>query len=100
MKERILKLADGNIGALSFLNEFMGYFFGYTLERIEMLDLKGDELYMLWNDCCDRDSIKVLEIINRFNKGEFTKEYIHLHVKGLERGKKFEELEKKNINEV
>lgn len=92
-KERILKLVNGNIGALSFLDKLIDFLTNSTIETLEKMGITGSELYMLWNDCCDRDFTKVQEVINKFSNGEFTKEYIQKHIKNLGRGKKFEELE-------
>lgn len=94
-KDRILKLVNGNIGALSFLEQLIDFLTNSTIETLEKMDITGSELYMLWNDCCDRKFDKVQEIINRFNNGEFTKEYIHSHIENLGYGKKFDELEEK-----
>lgn len=59
-------LCEGNPGALS----FMGQAYAVDMFRAEdafqrMQDNKisGSKLYMLWNDCCDRDTKKALEIM-------------------------------------
>ena len=61
------EICEGNIGALTFL---MGAYdvdmFGAekAFQRMQDNNITGSKLYMLWNDCCDRDTEKALQIMN------------------------------------
>ena len=75
---------EGNIGALTFMCE--AYMKGSVaqamkaetaFERVINAGIKGTDLYILWNDCCNRDTNFTLEImINR------DIEDIKQHIKG------------------
>ncbi len=61
-----LNIADGNPGALAFAVE------AYDMNRetaeiafskMEKYGIKGCNLYMLWNDCCNRDTRLTIEVI-------------------------------------
>lgn len=60
-------ICEGNIGALDFL--MCAYdidLFGAekAFQRMQDNNITGSKLYMLWNDCCDRDTKKALHIMN------------------------------------
>lgn len=65
------ELCEGNPGALTFMitayNPGKDYVDLFKTEaafkRMEKAGIRGDKLYMLWNDCCDRDTEKTLEIM-------------------------------------
>lgn len=59
-------ICEGNPGALAFLLE------AYKMDsigaekafrRMYNNNITGDKLYMLWNDCCDRDTKKTIQIM-------------------------------------
>lgn len=59
-------ICEGNPGALAFLME------AYKMDSIGAEkafrcmynnNITGDKLYMLWNDCCDRDTKKTIQIM-------------------------------------
>lgn len=61
-----LEICEGNPGALSFL------MLAFKIEpaksevafyRMQANGICGDRLYMLWNDCCERDIEKTLKIM-------------------------------------
>ena len=61
-------IAEGNPGALAFIGEaYMkgGNHFKAEVGFARMRDngITGCKLYMLWNDCCDRDTDKAVEIM-------------------------------------
>lgn len=76
---RILKgygdiaVIEGNPGALTFYTEahdlcvYRGFILSFAAQKAfdRMLEngITGAKLYMLWNDCCDRDTEKALKII-------------------------------------
>lgn len=59
-------ICEGNIGALTFLMEAYDVdMFGAerAFQRMQDNNITGSRLYMLWNDCCDRDTKKALQIM-------------------------------------
>ena len=59
-------ICEGNIGALTFLMEAYDIdMFGAetAFQRMQNNNITGSKLYMLWNDCCDRDTEKALKIM-------------------------------------
>lgn len=59
-------ICEGNPGALTFLtlayksNPFKAE---QAFQRMQDNNIKGYKLYMLWNDCCDRDTDKAVRIM-------------------------------------
>lgn len=54
-----LDLCEGNIGALTFMMEAYSYnmFFAERgFKRMQDNNITGSKLYILWNDCCNRDT--------------------------------------------
>lgn len=54
-------ICEGNPGALTFLIDAYGIdIFGAErgFQRMQNNNITGSKLYMLWNDCCDRDTEK------------------------------------------
>lgn len=68
--------AEGNPGAMTFVMEAMlakdviSREMAYVgLQRMDALGIRGTKLYMLWNDCCNRDTEKtVIEMLYRGRK--------------------------------
>ena len=61
-----IDLSEGNPGALVFMldaHEKNPFAAEVAFERMNKFDIKGSKLYILWNDCCDRDTEKTLQII-------------------------------------
>lgn len=59
-------ITDGNPGALTFLIQaYKDDMFGAerAFQRMQDNDIIGSKLYMLWNDCCDRNTKKALSIM-------------------------------------
>lgn len=97
----ILKLSNGNIGAMTFLLELLEQFklnpnFPSTIPLlfsvIDQMKLHGSYLYMLWNDCCDRNTSKSLEIIQRYVDGTITDKDIEERILTVGYGKSFDDL--------
>lgn len=71
--EFVSQLAQGNPGAMAFTMELLtngddaSRDMAITaLKRMDAIGIRGSKLYMLWNDCCGRDSEKaVIEMLNR-----------------------------------
>ena len=64
-------LCEGNPVALTFMMQAysVAMFKAETaFQRMQDNGISGSKLYMLWNDCCNRDTAKAVEImINRGN---------------------------------
>ena len=59
-------LCEGNPGALTFMMDAYGkspFHAQRGFVRMEYYGIKGCQLYMLWNDCCDRDTEKAVDIM-------------------------------------
>lgn len=63
-------LSSGNPGALVFVMELLAVEDSTSrernitaLKRMDVLGIRGPKLYMLWNDCCDRDSEKTVNVM-------------------------------------
>lgn len=69
----ITDLSDGNPGALTFLmeafNEGVPEFFP-TVLKLDTAEIYGPEAYILWNDCCDRDIKKTIQMIKKLDVDE------------------------------
>ena len=65
-------LCCGNIGALTFMMEAFEIdpiSAAYALERgANEMDIIGDKMYMVWNDCCDRDTHLTLDVMKNCSK--------------------------------
>ena len=79
----ITKMSEGNPGATKVLAQLM---MRETLDGLgtillfDTIGLYGRRIYMLWNDCCDRDLERVLQIMEAFRSGKIIIESIHEHV--------------------
>ena len=59
-------ITEGNPGALSFLieaYEFNPLYAEGCFERMQQNEITGSKLYMLWNDCCNRNTEWALTIM-------------------------------------
>ena len=62
-----LDICEGNPGALTFIMsayEIDMFNAERAFQRMQDNNITGSKLYMLWNDCCDRDTKKALHIMN------------------------------------
>lgn len=60
-------ICENNIGCLTFLMEAYDKQLFYAergFQRMQDNNIKGSRLYMLWNDCCNRDTEKTLKVMN------------------------------------
>lgn len=75
LQDVITKLSEGNPGAINFLFEIIKHQGNNPIESfgefltIDSMHLYGSHLYMLWNDCCNRDVEKSLKIIKGYRLG-------------------------------
>lgn len=62
----LIRLADGNPGALTFIME-AGKMFDERADkgfkRMQAHNITGSKLYILWNDCCGRDTQKAIKVM-------------------------------------
>lgn len=96
--EIIIKLSEGNPGAMSFLFEIAkaknndpSQFLG-TFLVLDTIKLYGSYLYMLWNDCCERNLEKSLKVIELYQNGKVTDLDINERIKNVGYGKSFDDL--------
>ncbi len=102
----IIKLSEGNPGAMTTLFEIMKVKKNEeiscisTFLVIDTMELYGSHLYMLWNDCCNRDINETLNVINNYQLGKITNIDINERIKNVGYGKSFADLlEKSESNE-
>lgn len=103
MMDVLVEFSEGNPGALTVLMELLQHYkddpeFLITLMFLDNNEIYGSKLYMLWNDCCNRDINKTIETIKYLKDNNISKETIH---KNLDRGRAlpFEEFLKTTNND-
>ena len=83
-----IKYCDYNPGALQFFCELMDTKapeIGLTaLDRMYFYGLRGDKLYMIWNDCCDRNTEKTLNIMLNNSIDDINKHINYENGRGIE----------------
>ena len=94
VQETIVAYAGGNPGALTFLIELIkikdnDFFVDFM--TIDKMELYEDKLYMLWNDCCNRDMQKVISIFRLYRKGKIKQTDIEERIKNIGYGKSFDD---------
>ena len=79
IKEVLITMSDGNPGALTCMMTMLDSDPLALLDILvlDSLEIYGSKLYMLWNDCCDRDMAKLKKTIQYLNSGAISKEEIH-----------------------
>ena len=95
-RDMIIKMAEGNPGALTFLMEALNEDQMNMMNIIlsaDVLEIYGSKLYMLWNDACNREVSKVRDVFDAWITGALSKERIHENL-NQGRAKPFEELNK------
>ena len=66
IEDFIINLSDGNPGCLMFVTQAMSDDLDAAFaafQRAKVYDLKGSRLYMLWNDCCNRNTKLAVTIL-------------------------------------
>ena len=67
-------LCEGNTGALAFMMEaYMEHDLFRAergFQRMQDNGISGSRLYMLWNDCCDKDTKKAVDIMCEYSIGD------------------------------
>jgi hypothetical protein len=87
MMDIVTKMSEGNMGAITCLMEmikkddwYAGVHGVLMILNFDSMGLYGSKLYMLWNDCCDRDLIQLELVMRNWQMGELTKEEIHINL--------------------
>lgn len=100
----MMKMSEGNPGALTCLIEMAKKkdWYGEANEivmimSLDTMELYGLNLYMLWNDCCDRDLIKMELVLRNYQMGILSKEEIH---KNLNQGRGTPFINLKSLEEL
>ena len=76
--DMIIAMAEGNPGALSCLIELVKTNYGFLdLLVLDRMEVYGEKIYILWNDCCSRNMTVLKEYLRSFRRGEVSKEKIH-----------------------
>ena len=70
-------LADGNIGAVAFISDVLDRcvkekdeIAALALTRAKAFNIVGTKLYLLWNDCCDKDTDKAIRVLAENSKDD------------------------------
>ncbi len=84
----ILSVSKGNPGAATFCMEVMhsknsSEYAVAVLERMNYLDITGDKLYMIWNDCCNRDTEKTIKVMLENSKEDLLKHLNYENGRGI-----------------
>lgn len=95
VSQNFINFAGGNPGAITMLCELQNAVGDKTaiyLITLDKMELYEDKLYMLWNDCCNRDISKVIKILDYYEKGIINQIDIDERVKNVDYGKSFDDL--------
>lgn len=94
----IIKLSEGNPGAVSVVTEMMrkddwdNDAPGFTkILLLDSMGIYGDKIWMLYNDCCDRDLDQMNIVLCNWQMGKLTTQEISLNL-SEGRGKPFNNL--------
>lgn len=94
-QQAMFSFAGGNSGALIFLFELLNadeVNFVVDLMTIDNMEIYEDKLYMLWNDCCNRNIKKVKKIFFLYRIGKITQIDIEERIKNVGYGLSFDDL--------
>jgi len=77
--EILYEMSEGNPGAIDCMIRLLKHdeeaiFYIMFLDNMEIY---GSKIYMIWNDCCNRDMTKFVETLQYLESGAVTKEEIH-----------------------
>lgn len=72
----VIKMANGNPGAMTCLMDMLKYTSEgsqmpglFLILNLDTLGLYGEKIYMLWNDCCDRDMAQMELVLRNWHMG-------------------------------
>lgn len=83
IEDLLVKFSGGNPGAATTLMSIIQYDFLTGCRALMVLDelgIYGSRLYMLWNDCCDRNPKKVIRVLDAYLSGHLESETIDEHI--------------------
>ena len=83
----VMQKSMGNPGAITFMMEAITVEPDNALKAFERMDyanIKGDKLYMIWNDCCDRDTKKALNVMLNNSIDDINKHINYENGRGIE----------------
>lgn len=81
--EVIWYLAQGNPGCIAFLNElaeYTGQYFAKYANILKAKRLTGSRAYMIWNDACDRNIEKTVELLRDIGTGRLSMRVVDNHI--------------------
>lgn len=78
-KDVILKMSDGNPGAITFMIQLLSS--GHPTDMmiivtLDALGIYGSKAYMVWNDICDKNLETVRLMMMNLSFGKITKEHL------------------------
>lgn len=81
----LLDIVDGNPGALEFVFDAYRNFSitDRVLRRMLAHGIVGSKLYMLWNDCCDRDTALAISIADTRSISEIVEHINYENGRGI-----------------
>lgn len=87
----ILAMCEGNPGAVQAMRDMLVVSNGhgpggqYAWEMIKIcdeLEIYGSRLYQLWNDCLDRDPVKMADCAMGYREGRISAAFIREQIQG------------------
>ena len=99
IEDNFIAFAGGNPGALNTLFELMKEAkdrTGLFLLTLDEMGLYESHLYMLWNDCCNRDIKKVIKVLELYEREIITQQDIDERIKNVGHGRNFDDLIKES----
>ena len=75
MMDIVTKMSEGNPGAMAFVMEVITSVEMGLIKIIlpcDTIGLYGSKLYMLWNDCCNRNINEVIRVIEAWRTGKIS----------------------------
>ena len=79
IQDVLIAMSEGNPGALVCM---IGMFETNPLALFDIMffdtmEIYGEKIYCLWNDCCNRDTVKFKQTLEYLKYGILSKEEIH-----------------------
>ena len=84
--ESINDLSQGNIGAAMFLMDVLHRSdegLSVIFQSLLFFDIKGENAYLLYNDCCKRDVQRVKEVCESLKSGDINIKELRRHIANL-----------------
>lgn len=84
LRQMAVRCANGNPGALTAMVRLHGAGGGaWEMVKIcDELEIRGSELYVLWNDCLGRSSVKAAWLADRYRAGKIGADAIREKIQG------------------